>query len=549
MTRTGDVLGTPVYMAPEQAGGRKDLDGRIDVYALGVILYECLSGRPPYLEASWLAMRQAIMNGKPTPPSALRAEIPRGVEAVCLQAMAARREDRIQSAAALATALTDLEANLADRNADADADETHVERGQARRVSSRRSSAPEAADWRPSPLQIAGAAVFALALVGGTIGVMSLGADVASLEPISAAKVGESIVLQDSARAPAPTPLAETASRRAKANGAFTSALALARDAARSRKPTPEVLALLERADGLALNEEAMAEALAVRVALRFHRLEMRKVIGLVPPDTSSLTLLLLRSIAMGVDGKAAEAAPGLKRIAAEGGAMRNAAEAVRAYYAKDARRAEYEARRALEESPGLSSIRIVLAIVLLNGADGETLAGPEIEKILKDRPDDVMALHVDGKLLAVGGKFDEALERFKLARSLGTPLGMQNDYAEALLFKTTPRPRLAIEELTTFIDRAGNRPAACQPLVLRAIAWALEEEIDRGGADVKKAVELGGWAALRVAKIYRRRGLVDDDVLHRLRDAAGLGDWGRRNRGRRGRDGDRGRKRDYDRD
>jgi WD40 repeat protein/tRNA A-37 threonylcarbamoyl transferase component Bud32 len=102
-TRSGAILGTPGYMAPEQALGRTRAVGpAADIYALGAILYELITGRPPFLAASLLETLEQVRFQEPVPPRWLRPQLPRDLETICCRCLQKEPSSRYASAQALA---------------------------------------------------------------------------------------------------------------------------------------------------------------------------------------------------------------------------------------------------------------------------------------------------------------------------------------------------------------------------------------------------------------------------------------------------------------
>lgn len=106
-TRTGIVMGTPAYMSPEQCEGRGNIDHRTDIYALGVVLYQMITGRVPFEGQGYGEVLVQHLTQAPLPPSTIRGVIPPHVEAVCMKALEKSPAARYQSMDDFIAALTD----------------------------------------------------------------------------------------------------------------------------------------------------------------------------------------------------------------------------------------------------------------------------------------------------------------------------------------------------------------------------------------------------------------------------------------------------------
>src|SRR5207244_7145220 len=105
LTGTGMAIGTPTYMSPEQAAGERQIDGRSDLYSLGILGYQMLTGEPPFIANSTPAILVKHISERPTPVEQRRADVPQDLARVIMLLLEKDPANRFPSASADVAAL------------------------------------------------------------------------------------------------------------------------------------------------------------------------------------------------------------------------------------------------------------------------------------------------------------------------------------------------------------------------------------------------------------------------------------------------------------
>jgi Protein kinase domain len=209
LTRTGTTMGTPRYMSFEQLAGEKDIDGRADVYAFGVILYEVLTGRPPFDAETFSALVVKMATSVPAPVASLRGDVPPALADVVRWAMERDRDARCPSIEALIAALEPF------ADAGSDAGSPLVATGPGRSIPSREGGTREVGPRTDARAPAASrapiwVAALLLLLVGGAGAAWFAGHDSVAPSPPAAPNAGPAAQAPELGSAPAsPVPRGE----------------------------------------------------------------------------------------------------------------------------------------------------------------------------------------------------------------------------------------------------------------------------------------------------------------------------------------------------
>jgi predicted Ser/Thr protein kinase len=494
LTRSGDIVGTPYYMAPEQINGDRDLDHRIDVYALGVILYQCLTGRRPFEASTVVDLAQKIKEATPPAPRSLVPEVPPRLEAICLKAMARERDRRHPSARHLAEAL----AAFVDEQARIDQPEPTPRRGGA---------PPSRVRW-------------AAAMGGGAVALVALGAALHGLISPAGAPT------PPSSEAPVVAPPTVTsASAAERVEGLLERARALSRQ----RASEGAVLAELERALEAAADDPALAaRAQLAQAAFLSRRARYARALALTDALAGASGPIGAEASRLAAHAHERLLAPGPARAAwaraaeldPHGPPGLTAAAALARLDGEPARHRD-RAERAALDAPGYAPALLELA--------SAQAAAAELPKARESARAAAAVWPDDAAVHLVVGLLDEAAGELPAARAAvdeAVRLAEPEPEVAALI----ARARLSVgegrlEATLGDLDRVLQHDADhVEALVLRGVAlWALSAV---GEASARRAAAEDAWRRAHGTDAGRFLQLVDSltpQVRAAARQAAGV--------------------------
>src|SRR5262249_51267454 len=113
LTQSGAIVGTPAYMAPEQARGEKTVDARVDLFSLGVVLYQMCTGAVPFIGPDVVSILMAVASHEPPPPAEVQRDVPPALSNLIVKLLAKDAARRPASARDVVKALKEIERDLA----------------------------------------------------------------------------------------------------------------------------------------------------------------------------------------------------------------------------------------------------------------------------------------------------------------------------------------------------------------------------------------------------------------------------------------------------
>jgi tetratricopeptide (TPR) repeat protein len=459
LTKAGAVIGTPLYMAPEQVRGRNEaIDARTDVYALGVMLYEAATGRLPHVGRTLVEVYESILVADAVPPRALSRDVPVELEAICLRAIAREPERRFQTALAFAEALRGFLAGT-----------------RANTVVRRRASPSRRRRW--AAVAIAGV-VAAVAVAAGVVA-RPRGAEVDAQrrgrERLARGEYVAAVADLTAAIDRDPRCWSAYADRAAALDGLGALDAALKdHDAAVAGDPT-RAIAHLHRASTLLRLGRATEARDSLDEALR---LDGTLADGL-------LMRAQVRALLDDLDGAFRDFEDALRRAPGDASVWHN--RAVLRLKCGDAIGALRDLDEAVAIRPHYAETRSVRATTRSWLGDSEG-ARRDYDEAIRLRPGHAATFSNRGSLRLSTGDPAGALDDFERAVDLA-PEDVMFRCNRALALEQLGRIAAALDELTEAVRRSPN---ASRPYAFRAIVRASSGDLPGGLEDCARAVELG---------------------------------------------------------